>query len=460
MSRPRVLRILGLVALTTVLPIFQNCQMMEGGIGKPFKVDETNLLSEGDLSSANPKIQSVVIPSLSNLRDQTLTFVAVPSKDATLVSVQCKLDDQLAQDCLAQSLSMTNLTDGAHAVLITIADSESKEASFTVNFRIDATPPIASFGGTPGGTSGPAKSFEFTATDATSTIASFECSLDNSLFSTCTSPRAYTNLAPGMHNFRVRAKDLAGNTSVEISQDWNVNPAAPALVISGMPAANSNSQSATFTFSATQNSQNLTMFECSLDAATFAACSSPTTYNGLAQGLHNFKLRVRDLTNQLSEVVEHNWRVDTVAPVLTFTATPPALGTATTANFTWTTTDTNGSGVAAIECQLDTQAFVACASPRSLANLAAGTHTFRVRARDAAANAGMTEHTWMIEVPIDGAALYISNCQGCHGALANSTVRRKTAMQITNALDTIPAMDGLRGTLSPAQISAISAYLQ
>lgn len=59
---------------------------------------------------------------------------------------------------------------------------------------------------------------------------------------------------------------------------------------------------------------------------------------------------------------------------------------------------------------------------------------------------------------IDGAALYTANCSGCHGALATSSKRTRTAAQITNA---ITSNRGGMGSLSltPEQIAAIAAAL-
>ncbi|MGP1685019.1 MAG: fibronectin type III domain-containing protein, partial [Giesbergeria sp.] len=59
---------------------------------------------------------------------------------------------------------------------------------------------------------------------------------------------------------------------------------------------------------------------------------------------------------------------------------------------------------------------------------------------------------------IDGAALYTANCSGCHGALATSEMRGRTAAQTTNA---IASNRGGMGTinLTPEQIAAISAAL-
>jgi hypothetical protein len=53
--------------------------------------------------------------------------------------------------------------------------------------------------------------FTFSATDATSGVASLECRLDGGAFAACTSPRTLTGLAIGPHTFSVRARDNAGN---------------------------------------------------------------------------------------------------------------------------------------------------------------------------------------------------------------------------------------------------------
>lgn len=53
--------------------------------------------------------------------------------------------------------------------------------------------------------------FTFTGTSSVG-VAGFECSLDGGIFSHCTSPTGFNNLAAGVqHNFQVRAVDISGN---------------------------------------------------------------------------------------------------------------------------------------------------------------------------------------------------------------------------------------------------------
>ena len=58
----------------------------------------------------------------------------------------------------------------------------------------------------------------------------------------------------------------------------------------------------------------------------------------------------------------------------------------------------------------------------------------------------------------DGNKLYEQNCKSCHGDLATSTKRGFTAAQIRNAINTKPAMSGLK-SLTNAQIAAIAKAL-
>ena len=77
------------------------------------------------------------------------------------------------------------------------------------------------------------------------------------------------------------------------------------------------------------------------------------------------------------------------------TSTPSPLTNSATAAFSFTATEAGS----AFACQLDGGGFGACTSPKSYAALAAGTHTFEVRATDAAGNVGPSPvtFTWTID---------------------------------------------------------------
>jgi len=74
----------------------------------------------------------------------------------------------------------------------------------------DTTPPQTTIDSGPSGTvSSSSQNFSFSSNEAGST---FECSLDGAAYSSCTSPKSYTNLSYGSHTFNVKATDSSSNT--------------------------------------------------------------------------------------------------------------------------------------------------------------------------------------------------------------------------------------------------------
>ena len=79
--------------------------------------------------------------------------------------------------------------------------------------------------GPTGNTAMTSASFSFT---SNSGAATFECSLDESAFAACASPKDYSALADGTHTFRVRAVDPEGNRDASpAGTSWTVATSAP-----------------------------------------------------------------------------------------------------------------------------------------------------------------------------------------------------------------------------------------
>jgi len=90
------------------------------------------------------------------------------------------------------------------------------------NSTTDTAPPETTIDSGPSGTVGSTTAtFSFSSDETGST---FQCSLDDATFESCTSPKEYTGLSEGSHTFSVRATDPAGNTDpTPDSTTWTVS---------------------------------------------------------------------------------------------------------------------------------------------------------------------------------------------------------------------------------------------
>src|SRR5207253_1284485 len=95
----------------------------------------------------------------------------------------------------------------------------------------------------------------------------------------------------------------AGSPQTASLSGTGVDTAPPDTLITAGPSQGAivASASASFSFSGTDNltpAGNLT-FQCSLDGAAFAACTSPVSYSALAEGSHTFSVRAVDGSNNV-----------------------------------------------------------------------------------------------------------------------------------------------------------------
>ncbi len=84
--------------------------------------------------------------------------------------------------------------------------------------------------------------------------------------------------------------------------------------ITSGPHGATTSTTASFGFGSSMSGST---FECSLDGSAFAACTSPTSYSGLVEGSHTFRVRAIGPDGEAdASPAERSWIVDTSAPVL------------------------------------------------------------------------------------------------------------------------------------------------
>jgi hypothetical protein len=242
---------------------------------------------------------------------------------------------------------------------------------------VDGTPPTVTIGQTP---SNPSNSRSATFSFSVSEGLGALCNVDNAPFAPCPSPARYDDLSDGPHTFTVAASDAAGNTA-QASYAWTVETRAPTAAVSSGPAPLTNSRSTTFVFTADEPSS----FHCQLDGGSILPCSSPASFQGLADGAHTFAVRPTDAFGNTGGTTSYAWRIDATVPETRLTSAPRLRTTTVSATFRFA-----ASEAAAFQCKLDAGAFAACISPKTYARIRRSAHTFQVRAVDAAGNVDPT----------------------------------------------------------------------
>ena len=304
------------------------------------------------------------------------------------VTFECRVDGGSYGACTSPA-GYTGLDQGAHTFDVRASDAaDNTSAAASRTWTVDTVAPPAPTidSGPTGAVSSTAASFTFSDTEGGAVL---ECRLDSAPFSVCASPADYTSLDQGSHTFQVRAKDAVDNTSAAVSRTWTADTIAPAdPAIDTAPTGTVASTSAAFTFSDTEASVT---FECSLDGAPFATCSSAKSYSNLAETSHTFDLRAKDAAGNTSDTTSRTWTVDvTPPPIPTIDSGPTGAVASTAASFTFSDTD----GGAVLECRLDSDPFAVCSSPANYTSLVEGAHTFQVRAKDAVGNTSSASRTW------------------------------------------------------------------
>jgi hypothetical protein len=129
-------------------------------------------------------------------------------------------------------------------------------------------------------------------------------------------------------------------------------------------------------------------FKCKLDQeASFSNCQ--TTYSNLLEGDHDLVVKI-DVAGQQPPQKIFSWTVDATAPETNLTS--HLIGNTTpTASFTFSSSEPGST----FDCRLDTNPWLPkCTIPTVYTGLPLASHTFKVRAVDAAGNKDPSEETY------------------------------------------------------------------
>ncbi|HWM11766.1 MAG TPA: Ig-like domain-containing protein [Solirubrobacteraceae bacterium] len=222
---------------------------------------------------------------------------------------ECRIDGGAWSACAAY----TGLADGDHRFEVRAIDAAGNpDATPAAHaWTVDTVGPQTAIGSAPDAvTASQMAAFTYSGDAGGGTaIAGYECRLDDDAWGAC---QDYANLDAGEHRFHVRAIDAAGNADeTPATHTWAIDLTAPATTLTAKPDAVTPQRTARFTLDATDaGGSTVAGFECRLDAAPFAPCDSPVTFDNLQEGDHTFEVRAADrLGNVESPAVSYTWTV-------------------------------------------------------------------------------------------------------------------------------------------------------
>lgn len=284
-------------------------------------------------------------------------------------------------------VTLNNLTDGSHTVVVRAVDSAGNSTDGTASIVVDTTGPLAFAPdlNETSPTSNPAPTVTFSTTDATTSVAGYEVAVDAGSFTTQTSPYTLPALTDGSHTVKVRAIDVVGNAT-ERSVNVVIDTVAPVAFTPGLNVSSpTGNATPTVTFSTTDATAGIDRYEVKVDSGGFATQLSPFTLPVLSDGLHAITVRAWDRAGNFTDGTV-NVVVDTGGP----TAFTPTLAPASPTNntqpvLTFATSD-NGTGLDHFEVSLDGGPFVTRTSPYTLPVMSSSSHVAIVRAVDGSGN--------------------------------------------------------------------------
>jgi hypothetical protein len=148
----------------------------------------------------------------------------------------------------------------------------------------------------------------------------------------------------------------------------------PDTVIDSGPSGIIGQSSVTFTFHGSDTNDT---FQCSLDGAPWASCTSPQQYSSLAEGAHTFQVRAINAAGEVDPTpASASFTVEATPPQTTIASAPSGRVPTGEVSISFASTEASST----FQCSFDGAAYSPCSSPDVIKDPAAGPHTFSVQA--------------------------------------------------------------------------------
>jgi uncharacterized protein (TIGR03382 family) len=263
-------------------------------------------------------------PDKSSTRDNTPEYsgTAEPGSTVTLLVDGNVLVTVTATDSGTWSFTQpTALGDGTHTIQVTAVDkfgnpsASSNTNTFTVDTKTDT--PVVEAPANNSTTTDNTPEYSGTAEPGSTITIRVDGAVVGTTTATASGTWSFTQpaalgLGDGTHTIQVTAVDKLGNPSASSNTNtFTVNttlPAEPDTSITSSPPTTTPNRSATFEFGS--DAPDVT-YECRLDGGEWTVCTSPVTYNNLADGEHTFEVRARDTSGNVVDTTPavHTWTV-------------------------------------------------------------------------------------------------------------------------------------------------------
>ena len=297
-------------------------------------VDPTPAQFTWTVDSAPPSVVLDSMPlDLTNAKSASFTYHST-EENSTFECSLTSVNGGAFASCSSQGASYTDLADGNYTFQVRAIDqagNPSIPASFA--WMVDTTAPVTTIESAPGD---PTRSNTATFTFHGDALGgdSFLCQLDDQPATECSSGTVtYHGLGEGLHTFKVTAKDAAGNTDADGETfGWFIDTTAPETSITSGPVDGSQTtdKTASFAFEGADNhsAANNLKFECSLDDAPFAACTSSADFSDLSRKAHTFQVRAIDEAGNVdASPANRSWTITKIPQQITVTQGAPASAT-------------------------------------------------------------------------------------------------------------------------------------
>ncbi|MGE5527076.1 MAG: hypothetical protein ACM3Q9_00230 [Methanosarcina sp.] len=244
-------------------------------------------------------------------------------------SFQCQKDGGSFLGC-SSGITWSSIADGVHDFCVRATDPSGLVGGTVCRHWDQETNPTASVLSHPAATTGtPDASFTYNSNKAgrsDGATVSYLCWIDTEAAAACpASGKSYGLLANGQHTFHVEAVfhaplDGVGvtHTSAAATYTWTqADTTGPTITVDASPNGTvTTTAAAEISWTGSEPTEQQT-FLCKLDddPAGFQPCTSPVTLQGLANGVHDFRIQGKDFLGNLGPVAVVHWDQQLPSPV-------------------------------------------------------------------------------------------------------------------------------------------------